>query len=169
MQVNKLIPFGNKVWSSDIQCCFCVRISLNWSCILYVHKVTINKERNWLSHATLFHNSVHLPKAYNFCLLRSKFLFWQISSSANLVILVPSDFTISFTNVWFTSLCCCASFIPDLKFCSLFHIFIPQMVCRQQISWYPPFSSCMKVMRIVHTLSGNGLIVSWILYLCKSF
>lgn len=160
MQVNKWNLFGNKVWSGDIQCCFWVWISSNWSCITYVHKITINKERNWLSHATLFHNSVHLPKAYNVHLLRSKFLFWQIS---------PSCFTISFTNVWFTPLCSRANFIPDLKFSSLFHIFIPQRLCRQQISWYSSFSSCVKVTGMVHTLSGYGLIVSRILCYCKSF
>lgn len=166
MQVNKLNPFGNNVWSSDIQCCFCVWVSLNWSCVFYVHEITRNRESNWLSHATLFYNSVHLQKALTFCLLRIKFLFWQISSSANLVILVPSYFTISFTNVWPTPLCSCASFIPDLRFSSLLHIFIPQTVCRQQISWYPSFSSfpVWKGIRVVHTLSGNGSIVSWILY-----
>lgn len=143
---------------------FRVRISLNWSCMLYVHKITRNREINLLSHTTLFHNSAHLQKAYNFCLLRRKFLFWQISSSANLIISVASYFTISFTNVWFTSLCSSANFIPDLKFSSLLHIFNSQTVCRQEISWYLSFSSCMKVIRVVHTLSGNGLIVSWILY-----
>lgn len=52
MQVNKLNPFGNEVWNSDIQCCFWVWISLNWSCILYVPKITRNRELS--SHMQLY-------------------------------------------------------------------------------------------------------------------